>query len=41
MFGDTFLHTAQLVTASMSWGVMVAVLVIAAARQSRCGPARC
>lgn len=31
MFGDTFLHTAQLVTASMSWGVMVAVLVIAAA----------
>ena len=31
MFGDTFLHTAQLVTASTSWGVMVAVLVIAAA----------
>jgi len=31
MFGDTFLHTAQLVAASMSWGIPIAVLVIAAA----------
>ena len=30
MFEDTFLHTAQLVTSSMSWGTPIAVLVIAA-----------
>lgn len=31
MFRDTFLHAAQLVTSSMSWGIPIAVLVIAAA----------
>lgn len=31
MFEDAFLHTAELVTSSMSWGIPIAVLVIAAA----------